>query len=404
MRAAVWLCQPLLLCSLLTGAAACGSAWSGGVRRLVWDLLSAQDASHLVLVHDRSPVADALWPSCSTWSSELRRMGVYQTVLSTSAPLERLDRTVTSHQGQTMVLLAADTDTSLDFIVRLNGSHRLDESFQLLVLVNGTDYRAALADWYLPINNQLVLVELWPGSDGSLDRADLLETYRLSVSHPVRWLRLGRWSASASLWDWTGESLYDRRGDWSGLTLRVATNQDPPLISFEPGPPDDVGGYVGTAWKILADILRFNYTTRLSVDGQWGSQLGNGSWNGVIGMLERQEVDVGVTTLISTAPRRRVISFTRGLLTLRYRVFVRQSSTLEYSWTTYVAVFSPPLWAALVGCVLLGGAAMALLCRLEQRHLPHLAAPHGGTHWRDAALFCIAALSQQELSISYPYR
>ncbi|KAF0288029.1 putative glutamate receptor [Amphibalanus amphitrite] len=286
-------------------------------------------------------------------------MGVYQTVLSTSAPLERLDGAVTSHQGQTMVLLAADTDTSLDFIVRL------------------------------------VLAELWPGSGGSLYRADLLETYRLSVSHPVRWLRLGRWSASAGLWDWTGESLYERRGDWSGLTLRVATNQDPPLISFEPGPPDDVGGYVGTAWKILADILRFNYTTRLSVDGQWGSQLDNGSWNGVIGMLERQEVDVGVTTLISTAPRRRVISFTRGLLTLRYRVFVRQSSTLEYSWTTYVAVFSPPLWAALVGCVLLGGASMGLLCRLEQRHLPHLAGPHGGTHWRDAALFCIAALSQQ---------
>ena len=33
--------------------------------------------------------------------------------------------------------------------------------------------------------------------------------------------------------------------------------QDHPLISFREGPPSDVDGYVGSAWKVLASILNF---------------------------------------------------------------------------------------------------------------------------------------------------
>ena len=71
---------------------------------------------------------------------------------------------------------------------------------------------------------QLLIAELWSDAAG-LSRADLMETYRLSAHHPVRWERQGRWTAAAGLQNWNGRPLYERRTDWTGLTLRVTTNQ-----------------------------------------------------------------------------------------------------------------------------------------------------------------------------------
>ena len=62
-----------------------------------------------------------------------------------------------------------------------------------------------------------------------------------------------------------------------------------------------------------------------SLDGSWGSENEDGSWNGVvikwrvvtllitlylqIGMIERQEVDIGVTSFFATIKRQEVVDF-----------------------------------------------------------------------------------------------
>ena len=42
----------------------------------------------------------------------------------------------------------------------------------------------------------------------------------------------------------------------------------------------------------MQSIMGFNLSYVAPSDGQWGSQLGNGSWVGLVGMLERKEVDI----------------------------------------------------------------------------------------------------------------
>ena len=42
----------------------------------------------------------------------------------------------------------------------------------------------------------------------------------------------------------------------------------------------------------LQDIMNFTYTLRKPSDGQWGV-LKNGKWTGMIGALQRKEVDIG---------------------------------------------------------------------------------------------------------------
>jgi len=41
----------------------------------------------------------------------------------------------------------------------------------------------------------------------------------------------------------------------------------------------------------------------------WGVELPNGTWNGVIGVVERREVDVCSTGLVATSARMSVVDF-----------------------------------------------------------------------------------------------
>ena len=39
--------------------------------------------------------------------------------------------------------------------------------------------------------------------------------------------------------------------------------------------------------------MNFTYTIVQPPDKAWGSPYGNGSWNGMVGMLQREEADIG---------------------------------------------------------------------------------------------------------------
>lgn len=51
----------------------------------------------------------------------------------------------------------------------------------------------------------------------------------------------------------------------------------------------------------------------MSVDGAWGS-LNDGVWNGMIGMIDRGEVDVAVSDFTVTTERFQVADFTLSFL------------------------------------------------------------------------------------------
>jgi ABC-type amino acid transport substrate-binding protein len=51
---------------------------------------------------------------------------------------------------------------------------------------------------------------------------------------------------------------------------------------------------------------------RKSVDGGIGSQK-NGTWDGIIGMLVRGQVEVGVSSFLITTKRMEVVDFTHSL-------------------------------------------------------------------------------------------
>jgi hypothetical protein len=51
--------------------------------------------------------------------------------------------------------------------------------------------------------------------------------------------------------------------------------------------------------------------------GQWGYEEANGTWNGVLGMVNRGEVDVGVCDVAMTSGRVAIISYSMQVATFQ---------------------------------------------------------------------------------------
>ncbi|XP_015929584.1 glutamate receptor ionotropic, kainate glr-3-like [Parasteatoda tepidariorum] len=56
-------------------------------------------------------------------------------------------------------------------------------------------------------------------------------------------------------------------------------------------------GVDGRLLKIISDVLKFNLSFVSPIDGEWGTQTSNGSWSGLIGMLQRNEADIAMAFL-----------------------------------------------------------------------------------------------------------
>ena len=94
--------------------------------------------------------------------------------------------------------------------------------------------------------------------------------------------------------------------------------QDVPYIELVPIPGNsthfDVSGYEGDIWKVLQQILGFDYTVVASVDGKFGAPTANGSFNGMTGMVERNEVDIAISSFFLTVERAQAVDFSNILV------------------------------------------------------------------------------------------
>ncbi len=90
--------------------------------------------------------------------------------------------------------------------------------------------------------------------------------------------------------------------------------QDLPFINMIPMPYGSKGfkliAYLAEVWNELQTITGFTYSVVESIDGQWGTLNEDGeTFNGVVGMAERGEIDVGIASFYATFDRKRVVDF-----------------------------------------------------------------------------------------------
>ncbi len=75
---------------------------------------------------------------------------------------------------------------------------------------------------------------------------------------------------------------------------------------------------MGDVWKELQQVLGFNYTVTESIDGTFGGLQKDGTFNGMTGMVERNDVDVGISSFFLTKDRGFAVDFSKILVTAKY--------------------------------------------------------------------------------------
>ncbi|XP_077522327.1 ionotropic receptor 93a-like [Amblyomma americanum] len=149
-------------------------------------------------------------------------------------------------------------------------------------------------------------------------------------------------------------------GDLGGIKLVIAVINDPPMSVVEMSPDGrtvrNVTGTMAEMVEALARGLNFTYEWRVPREAIPGS-FENGAWNGLIGMLHRQEADIGAYGFSVTKERSEVVNFTSAYDEAPYKFLVpKPRANYKYlfldpfTWDTWVAVLfsllliGPVLW------------------------------------------------------------
>ena len=124
---------------------------------------------------------------------------------------------------------------------------------------------------------------------------------------------IGTWSAVEGM-NILESNIWERRSNLWGSTLRCSTVKYPVLSNLTYGSDKQITGKSGYYWDVFAMLeAELNFTSRVtySVDGKFGSVGQDGkTWNGMVGMLMRNETDLAVAGLTYTPQRKEVISYT----------------------------------------------------------------------------------------------
>ena len=102
---------------------------------------------------------------------------------------------------------------------------------------------------------------------------------------------VGTWRESTGLIVPT-KSMWERRSNLEGMSIRVATVSSPPMeiLHYDTSGESITagGGLFLEPMNILATILNFSADLRTPRNGKWGVQTNNGTWTGIIGMLDKR--------------------------------------------------------------------------------------------------------------------
>ncbi|KAF2358665.1 Ionotropic glutamate receptor L-glutamate and glycine-binding domain [Trinorchestia longiramus] len=127
----------------------------------------------------------------------------------------------------------------------------------------------------------------------------------------------------------------------------------PPLAPQEPL----YGGYLVDILMTLAHKLNFSYHFVYSVmlrlpppdDAYFGLDHGNGSFTGLVGALQRREVDLSLGPFTMTRERLRFIDFSVAVDRTSASLFINQNAVVSaIGWGTYILSFHWTAWVALL--------------------------------------------------------
>ncbi|XP_037782030.1 uncharacterized protein LOC119578533 [Penaeus monodon] len=162
-----------------------------------------------------------------------------------------------------------------------------------------------------------------------------------------------------------------------GASLTVAAEEYIPHVKVvaSPGSSFSLKGPMVNLLDILAKSMNFTYSFQRPPDGAWGGKLPDGSYNGMVGMVSRKEVDLGLGPFGMSTVRAAVVDFTKPIL-IDYARILGGRGRAEIDPWGFLLPLTPEVWAGLAALGLLVILTVAFLSYLSGQHLPGRGSRH----------------------------
>ena len=162
------------------------------------------------------------------------------------------------------------------------------------------------------------------------------ELYKLrpSADFQVISLPYGNYTSGSGLMLSPNEK-WDRRRDLKGVVMKNAGLESMPYItSMTPvqGQPGffQMEGMCAEVVFALQEIMNFTFTLIQPPDMQWGALQADGSWSGMVNLLNTQQIDFATDFQVTHA-RSKVITFAQPIRETYHSLFIQNpSNTLNY--------------------------------------------------------------------------
>ncbi|XP_030256859.1 glutamate receptor ionotropic, delta-1-like [Sparus aurata] len=152
-----------------------------------------------------------------------------------------------------------------------------------------------------------------------------------------------------------------------GVTVKVVTLLEDPFVMVAEnilGQPKRYKGFSIDVLDALAKILGFKYEIYQVADSKYGSQLLNGSWNGMIGDLINKRADLAVSAITITPERENVVDFSKRYLDYSVGILLRKPEEKINIFSLF-APFDLAVWACIAAAIPVVGVLIFLLNRLQ---------------------------------------
>ncbi|XP_047350396.1 glutamate receptor 1-like [Vespa velutina] len=143
------------------------------------------------------------------------------------------------------------------------------------------------------------------------------------------------------------KSLYDRRYNLQGLTVRAVIVKESSFVNINEN--DELEGMFGRILKELCVSLNFSLKVVSKVDeyGRWNPN--DNTWSGAIGEIYAGRADISISDFSMTSARLNVVDFTFPLVSSKNCIFIKEPNKFAIKWSSYFQTLSHSVWIAKFG-------------------------------------------------------
>ncbi|XP_068227739.1 glutamate receptor ionotropic, kainate 2-like [Palaemon carinicauda] len=182
--------------------------------------------------------------------------------------------------------------------------------------------------------------------------------YRINLIVPYsqRSLEIARWNQRDGLRYTSDYRMFPNKFDIliDGGQLRTTAEIYAPHIMLKrkrkPGDKHAHNPFYGPVvelFNILTERMNFTYTVTRPPDGAWGYKYPNGTWNGMVGMLAKGEMDLAFVPFSVLYTRAQVLDYTATLMIDYGRILARKGETEINPWG-FLMPLAPNVWLYLL--------------------------------------------------------